>query len=44
MLMMLVYWAEVLHTVKEKTGSLVAASKDFGLEVYADKSKYMVMS
>jgi len=44
MLMMLVYWAEVLHTVKENTGSLVAASKEFGLEVYADKSKYMVMS
>jgi len=34
----------VLHTVKERTGSLIAASKEFGLEVNADKTKYMVMS
>jgi hypothetical protein len=44
MLMMLIYWAEVLHTVKENTGSLVAVGKEFGLEVNADKTKYMVMS
>jgi hypothetical protein len=44
MLMMLVYWAEVLRTLKKNTGSLVAASKECGLDVYTDRSKYMVMS
>src|SRR5215472_9304379 len=33
-----------VHTVKENAESLVAASKEIGLEVNADKSKYMVMS
>jgi len=32
------------HTVKENAGSLVVASKGIGLEVNADKTKYMVMS
>ena len=33
-----------VHTVKENAESLVVASKEIGLEVNADKSKYMVMS
>jgi len=33
-----------VHTVKEKAEALVVASKEIGLEVNADKSKYMVMS
>ena len=33
-----------VHTVKRNMGSLVAASKDTGLEVSADKTTYMVMS
>ena len=32
------------HTVKENADALVGASKETGLEVNADKSKYMVMS
>ena len=32
------------HTVKEKAEALLAASKETGLEVNADKTKYMVMS
>jgi len=33
-----------IHTIKKKTESLVVASKKDGLEVYVDKTKYMVMS
>jgi hypothetical protein len=31
-------------TLKEKTEALVAATREIGLEVSADKTKYMVMS
>ena len=33
-----------LHTVRETAEALIVASKEIGLEVYADKSKYMTMS
>ena len=33
-----------VHTVKENAEALVVASKKSGLEVNADKTKYMVMS
>ena len=33
-----------VHTVKENAEALVAATKEIGLEVNADKTKYMVMS
>ena len=33
-----------VHTVKKNTEPLVVASKEFQLEVNADKTKYMVMS
>jgi hypothetical protein len=33
-----------IHTVKENAEALVAATKETGLEVSADKTKYMVMS
>ena len=33
-----------IHTVKEKAKALVVATKEIGLEVNADKTKYMVMS
>ena len=42
-LMMLVYWAEA-YIHKEKTDALIFASKEIGLEVNADKTKYMIMS
>jgi len=32
-----------VHTIKENTDTLIVASKDIGLEVNADKTKYMVM-
>jgi len=32
-----------IHTIKENTETLVVASKEIGLEVHADKTKYMVM-
>jgi hypothetical protein len=33
-----------VHVVKNNTEALVAATKEIGLEVNADKTKYMVMS
>jgi len=33
-----------LHTVKENAEALVAATREIGLEVSTDKTKYMVMS
>jgi hypothetical protein len=33
-----------IHTIKTNTDVLVGASKDIGLEVNADKTKYIVMS
>jgi len=33
-----------VHTVKENAEALVVATKEIGLEVNADKMKYMVMS
>jgi hypothetical protein len=35
---------ESVHTVKENVEALVVATKESGLEVNADKTKYMVMS
>ena len=32
------------HTIRENTEALVAATRVIGLEVSADKTKYMVMS
>jgi hypothetical protein len=32
------------HTVKENAEALVVANKEIGLEVNADKTKYMIMS
>jgi len=42
MLVMLIYWAKAY--ILQKKYSLVVASKDIGLEVNADKTKYTVMS
>jgi hypothetical protein len=33
-----------VHTVKENAEALVVATKEIGLEVNADKTKYVVMS
>jgi len=33
-----------VHTVKENAEALVVAIKEIGLEVNADKTKYMIMS
>jgi hypothetical protein len=33
-----------IHAIKKNTEALVVASKEIGLEVNAEKSKYMVMS
>jgi len=35
---------ESIHTIKENTEFLIAANKEIGLEVNADKTKYMFMS
>jgi len=33
-----------VHTIKKNTGALVVARKETGVQVNADKTKYMVMS
>jgi hypothetical protein len=33
-----------IHAIKENAEALVVASKEIGLEVNADKTKYMIMS
>jgi hypothetical protein len=33
-----------VNTIKKNTDAVVVASKGFGLQVNADKTKYMVMS
>ena len=33
-----------IHTLKENAEALVAATREIGLEVSVDKTKYMVMS
>ena len=33
-----------VHIIKENAETLVVASKEIGLEINADKAKYMVMS
>ena len=33
-----------VHTVKKNAETLVAATKEIGIEVNADKTKYMIMS
>jgi hypothetical protein len=33
-----------IHIIKENAKAILVASKEFGLEVNADKTKYMVMS
>ena len=44
MLVILIYSGGSVHTVKKNIEALVVASKEIGLEVNADKTKYMVMS
>jgi hypothetical protein len=44
MLMMLIYWGGSIHAMKKNTEALVVASKEIGLEVNAEKTKYMVTS
>ena len=44
MLMMLIYLGGSIHKVKENAEALEVATKETGLEVNADKTKYMVMS
>ena len=43
MLMMTVYW-EVGYSLQKSAEALVVVSKEIGLDVNADKTKYMVMS
>jgi hypothetical protein len=36
--------SDSINTIKENTEKLVEASKDFGLVINAEKTKYMIMS
>ena len=45
MLMMLIYWVEAyVRSIKENVEVSIVASKETGVEVNADKTKYMVVS
>jgi hypothetical protein len=44
MLMMLIHWEEAHVLWQKNTEALVVASKENGLEVIANKTKFMVMS
>ena len=37
-------WGWIAHTAKENAEALLVATKEIGLEVNADKTKYKVMS
>jgi len=39
-----IYWAEAYIFITKNTKGLVVGSKEIGIEVNADKTKYMVMS
>ena len=41
--MMLIYWEEAYVLLKENAEALVAATREIGLEVSSEKTKYMVM-
>jgi hypothetical protein len=43
-LMTLTYWVEAYIPQREKTDALVIANKETGLEVNADKNRYLVIS
>jgi len=43
--MMSIYWPEAyVHTIKKNTEAFALASRETGLEVNSDKTKYMFMS
>jgi hypothetical protein len=45
MLMMLIYWVEAyVRSIKENVEVSIVASNETGVEVNADKTKYMVVS
>jgi hypothetical protein len=43
-LMMLNYWVDNLDTIKKNTENLIYASKEVGLEINIEKTKYMLLS
>jgi hypothetical protein len=44
MLMIFNLMSDSINTIKEKTENLLGSSRDVGLEINAEKTKYMIMS
>jgi hypothetical protein len=37
-------WGDSVNTIKDNSETLLEAGRDIGLEINADKTKYMIMS
>jgi hypothetical protein len=44
MLMMLIYWGDNIDTINKNTQTLIETSKEVGVEVNVEKTKYMLVS
>jgi hypothetical protein len=44
MLMMEIYWEKVVGTIRKSAETLIDASREIGLEINVEKTKYMLLA